>query len=362
MEIISHDCCWSILVRTIMTSAATLDSTQMSTRKRFVHVLLFPYISFDLSCRSRSPSQDHSDGPPPTRRRSRSPQPRVRLDLPKVNDVDPVRRALRERELAARMAAVELEKAAKPKEQESAQDLAEKQAEFAKLVGSRSGGVYVPPARLRALQAAAASDKSSTEYQRLSWDALRKSITGIVNRVNIANIKQVVPELFSENLIRGRGLFGRSVMKAQASSLPFTPVFAALVAIINTKLPQVGELVLTRLISQFRRAFKRNDKVSRSSCRLSPNHLECFVRLSAIQPPPSSHTSSTKPSHMRSLRSKYLSCFLNAQPMTPSKLPSGSLVKLVLSSRKTRLKQTQPSLNVSAQSSTKDPSVTACST
>ncbi|KAI6141275.1 armadillo-type protein, partial [Pisolithus tinctorius] len=93
-----------------------------------------------------------------------------------------------------------------------------------------------------------------------SWDALRKSITGIVSRVNVADIKQVVPEPFSENLIRGRGPFARSVMKAQASSLPFTPVFAALVAIINTKLPQVGELVLTRLISQFRRAFKRNDK------------------------------------------------------------------------------------------------------
>ena len=40
-----------------------------------------------------------------------------------------------------------------------------------------------------------------------------------------------------------------------------TPVFAALVAVINTKLPQVGELVVTRLVSQFRRSFKRNDKV-----------------------------------------------------------------------------------------------------
>jgi len=50
-------------------------------------------------------------------------------------------------------------------------------------------------------------------------------------------------------------------MRAQASSLPFTPIFAALVAIVNTKLPQVGELVLVRLISQFRRGFKRNDKV-----------------------------------------------------------------------------------------------------
>ena len=134
-------------------------------------------------------------------------------------------------------------------------------AEFAKLTSTRSGGVYMPPARLRALQEAAGKDKSSQEYQRLSWDALRKSITGIVNRVNVQNIKMVVPELFSENLIRGRGLFARSIMKAQAASLPFTPVFAALVAIINTKLPQVGELLVTRLVSQFRRSFKRNDKV-----------------------------------------------------------------------------------------------------
>lgn len=180
------------------------------------------------------------------------------MDLPRVDDVDPVRRAERERQLAARVAALELEKSDKPKEKEKEFDA---RAEFAKLVGSKSGGVYMPPARLRALQQAASSDKSSPEYQRLSWDALRKSITGIVNRVNIVNIKQIVPELFSENLIRGRGLFARSVMKAQAASLPFTPVFAALVAIINTKLPQVGELVLTRLISQFRRSFKRNDKV-----------------------------------------------------------------------------------------------------
>lgn len=193
------------------------------------------------------------------------------LDLPRVSDVDPVRRAERERQLAARVAAMELEKSDKPKDKDK--DKSEAQAEFAKLIGSRSGGVYMPPARLRALQAAAASDKSSPEYQRLSWDALRKSITGIVNRVNIINIKQVVPELFSENLIRGRGLFARSIMKAQAASLPFTPVFAALVSIINTKLPQVGELLLTRLISQFRRSFKRNDKTVCHSTTTFIGHL-----------------------------------------------------------------------------------------
>ncbi|KAG5721600.1 Pre-mRNA-splicing factor CWC22 [Termitomyces sp. T112] len=226
--------------------------------------------------RSRSPSLKNDGAPPTSRRRSHSPPSNGLLERPRVVDADPQRKAERERQLAARAAAAELEKTDNPKEKEF-----DAQAEFAKLIGSRSGGVYMPPARLRAMQEAAAKDKSSPEYQRMAWDALRKSITGIVNRVNIVNIKQVVPELFSENLVRGRGLFARSVMKAQAASLPFTPVFAALVAIINTKLPQVGELVLMRLISQFRRSFKRNDKIV---CNSSTTFLAHLVNQ-AVAPP-----------------------------------------------------------------------------
>lgn len=46
------------------------------------------------------------------------------------------------------------------------------------------------------------------------------------------------------------------------ASQTFTHVYAALISIINTKLPQTGELLLNRLILQFRRAFRRNDKGS----------------------------------------------------------------------------------------------------
>lgn len=132
-------------------------------------------------------------------------------------------------------------------------------AEYEKLLTMRSGGTYIPPARLRALQSQI-TDKSSKEYQRMAWEALKKSINGLINKVNVSNIKHIVPELFGENLVRGRGLFCRSIMKAQAASLPFTPIYAAMAAIVNTKLPQVGELLLSRLIIQFRKAFKRNDK------------------------------------------------------------------------------------------------------
>ena len=108
---------------------------------------------------------------------------------------------------------------------------------------------------------AAVSDKSSKEYQRMSWEALRKSINGLINKVNTGNMANILPELFHENLVRGRGLFCRAVMKAQMASPGFTHVYAALVAVVNTKLPEAGELLLKRVIIQFRRAYRRNNKV-----------------------------------------------------------------------------------------------------
>ncbi|KAI5674086.1 hypothetical protein M9H77_14450 [Catharanthus roseus] len=123
----------------------------------------------------------------------------------------------------------------------------------------RSGGVYIPPFKLARMMKEV-QDKSSVEYQRMTWDALRKSINGLVNKVNATNIKNIIPELFAENLIRGRGLFCRSCMKSQMASPAFTDVFAALVAVVNTKFPEVGELLLKRIILQLQRAYKRNDK------------------------------------------------------------------------------------------------------
>ena len=103
-------------------------------------------------------------------------------------------------------------------------------------------------------------DRSSPEYQRLTWEALKKSINGIINKVNITNIKAILLEVFRENLVRGRGLFCRSIMKSQLASPSFSPVYASLVAVVNTKFPEIGELLLGRLVLQFKRSYRRNDK------------------------------------------------------------------------------------------------------
>lgn len=61
----------------------------------------------------------------------------------------------------------------------------------------KAGGVYIPPFKL-AQMLREAKDESSKEYQRLRWDALRKSINGLINKVNITNLKEVLPEIFGE--------------------------------------------------------------------------------------------------------------------------------------------------------------------
>ena len=137
----------------------------------------------------------------------------------------------------------------------------------------KTGGAYIPPARLRAMQAKI-TDKTSQDYQRLTWEALKKSLNGLINKVNISNIKNIVPEIFAENLVRGRGLLCKSLMKAQAASLPFTPVFSAIVAVINTKFPMIGELLIMRLLALFRRAYKRSDK---QACLSSTNFIAHLV-------------------------------------------------------------------------------------
>ncbi|XP_047457840.1 pre-mRNA-splicing factor CWC22 homolog [Mugil cephalus] len=124
---------------------------------------------------------------------------------------------------------------------------------------TRTGGAYIPPAKLRMMQQQI-TDKSSLAYQRMSWEALKKSINGLINKVNVSNIVNIIQELLQENIVRGRGLLARSVLQAQAASPIFTHVYAAVVAIINSKFPQIGELILKRLILAFRRSYRRNLK------------------------------------------------------------------------------------------------------
>lgn len=146
-----------------------------------------------------------------------------------------------------------------PKEFEVKKEVPQRRAKETDMLNTRTGGAYIPPARLRMMQAQI-TDKSSMAYQRLAWEALKKSIHGHINKINVGNIGIIIKELLKENIVRGRGLLCRSVIQAQAASPTFTNVYAALVAAVNSRFPNIGELLLKRLMIQFKRGFKRNDK------------------------------------------------------------------------------------------------------
>ena len=130
------------------------------------------------------------------------------------------------------------------------------------LMPAKAGGVYVPPFKLaKMMQELQQAEGASEAHQKYMWENLRKQINGIVNKVNVVNIHSVTLELFNCNLLRGKGLLAKSIMKAQSASTNFTHVFAALVAILNTKLPGVVKLILHRVLLQFQRAFKRSNRL-----------------------------------------------------------------------------------------------------
>ncbi|CAI2333206.1 unnamed protein product [Caenorhabditis sp. 36 PRJEB53466] len=91
------------------------------------------------------------------------------------------------------------------------------------ILRTRTGGAYIPPAKLRLMQLAI-TDKSSEEYQRLNWERMKKKIHGLVNRVNVKNIVQIVRELLQENVIRSKGVLCRDIIQAQEFSPGFSNV------------------------------------------------------------------------------------------------------------------------------------------
>ncbi|VBB34835.1 unnamed protein product [Acanthocheilonema viteae] len=164
-------------------------------------------------------------------------------------------------ELRTMQLVASLERLLEESNMSSEQQKTQKSKKDMDMLHTRTGGAYIPPAKLKMMQEQI-SDKNSEFYQRLDWERLKKRIHGQVNKANTSNLLNVVRDLLRENIIRGRGLLARSIIQAQSYSPTFSNVYAALVAVINSHFPNIGMLIIHRLLIQFKRCYKRNDKIS----------------------------------------------------------------------------------------------------
>ncbi|KAJ9099644.1 hypothetical protein QFC19_005883 [Naganishia cerealis] len=108
----------------------------------------------------------------------------------------------------------------------------------------------------------------SESFQRTEWKNLKASVDKIVEALTRNNIKESAIKLFNLNIYRGQGYIVRSFMKSQLTrDKQHTKVLASLAAVINSKFPEVGQILISRLVVLFRKSFVNNDKpnVTRST-------------------------------------------------------------------------------------------------
>ena len=104
------------------------------------------------------------------------------------------------------------------------------------------------------------------QSRRDSWEDPRRAIHGAINRLDPQTLKPLARKLFESNLLRGRGLLSKSLLRAAVASPTRAATYASLAAVINAKLPEIGELCVQRAVSGFRKFYKRRDGASVGAC------------------------------------------------------------------------------------------------
>lgn len=66
-------------------------------------------------------------------------------------------------------------------------------------------------------------------------------------------------------------------MKSQMASPSFSPVYAALVAVINTKFPEIGELLLNRIVLQVSVCYATPHTLRKRENNLVPLHVHLLL-------------------------------------------------------------------------------------
>ncbi|GER57841.1 pre-mRNA-splicing factor cwc22 [Striga asiatica] len=104
------------------------------------------------------------------------------------------------------------------------------------------------------------SIKQSEYQQRLKWLSTASKIVHLVWKLDSNNIRCVADEIMSHDVVWCRGPFCQAVMLAQSASPSLTTLYAALVAAVNSRFPDVGLLLVKRVVLQLRTAYNNRDR------------------------------------------------------------------------------------------------------
>lgn len=105
------------------------------------------------------------------------------------------------------------------------------------------------------------NDEKFESFQVNEWNKLKLTINKVVETVTRQNVKESAIELVRHNIIRSRGYLVRSLMKLHlANDKIHAQVLASMVSILNSKFPEIGLILVSRLAVSFRKSYTKNYK------------------------------------------------------------------------------------------------------
>ncbi|CAI4063080.1 hypothetical protein SKDZ_07G5170 [Saccharomyces kudriavzevii ZP591] len=119
---------------------------------------------------------------------------------------------------------------------------------------------------------AAIDQDDDLKFQRENWEMIKTHVAPIISDLTVDNLLKSYEDLFQVNIILGGNVVCRSavdfVLKKENNQR--IPALAALIALLNSDVPQIGEILTKELMLTFVKQFNRSDY---SSCE---NLLQCL--------------------------------------------------------------------------------------
>lgn len=122
-------------------------------------------------------------------------------------------------------------------------------------------------------------EPGSVEAQREAWTNTVKKVHGAINRVTVDTVDVACKALFRVNLVRARGIFCKTLLRAQFGSSGLSDVFAAVIAVVNSRMPGVVALFIARLMAQLKEAYETQD---RELCFATGKFVACLYKQQVV--------------------------------------------------------------------------------
>lgn len=90
------------------------------------------------------------------------------------------------------------------------------------------------------------------------WARLETSINVLIDNLDDTNVLDILYELFKNNLFKAKGLVVRKLIICQQQYYEYTRVYSSLVNVLNSKIPEIGEILANKLVIIFKNEFYHN--------------------------------------------------------------------------------------------------------